>query len=156
MAQGRSWLAETAKICKSGPSVAMVTGLILPSGSVRVSHNELELLVCEPKSLWTLTGPHFFSSVSLPLVLKWIYRIQIYDLICFRKEEFKVQSRLISGEWHKSTSLSRPIFLQNSKWCHLPRLCTRRRCSLELSRIVHRSKIHTKVPYCHWVGVNQS
>lgn len=43
MAQGWSWLAESVKIHRNGPSVAMVTELLRPSGSVRVSHNELQL-----------------------------------------------------------------------------------------------------------------
>lgn len=65
MAQGRSWLAETAKICRSGPSVAMVTELMLPSGSVRAFHTEPPSLGQEPRSLWTPARPHSFFPSSI-------------------------------------------------------------------------------------------
>lgn len=58
-------MAGATEICRSGPSVAMVTELISLSDSVRVSHNELQLLGLGPRQPFTLPG---FSLLPLQLV----------------------------------------------------------------------------------------
>lgn len=75
MAQGWSWLAEaaTAKICRRGPSVAMVTELKLPSGSVRLCHIEPQLSGREPRSLWSLAWPHSSFPV-VPIIPPWVLK----------------------------------------------------------------------------------